>query len=139
MKFRDFLNEAEQEHVIYVKSNYPELWITYAQGSGQTIQLPNLNKYLTNKQGDSNYEASVGKLVKWSKTAKTMKKSGNSKLFEIPQYPMAKMGEKYDIFGGDIKPTKKIYMVIDDNGKIVVVNFFESKNEATAWIKSVSD
>jgi len=133
--FREFILEANDDKVIYVKSTYPELWITYAQGSGTTIQLPNINKFLNSDPSDKeHFDSSVERLWKWAGTAKSIK--AKTKLFEIPVYESVKMGLKYDIWGGDIKPVSKIYMLIRKE-KSIIVNFFKTKNEALGFVGSI--
>jgi hypothetical protein len=67
-----------------------------------------------------------------------LKKKGNVKLFEIPEYPIltGEYGKSYDCWGGDVKPIGKIYMMITEE-KSIIVNFFSKKNEALAWMKSL--
>jgi len=134
MKFKKYLNESKDK-VIYSQG---ELWVTNGQSSGQTAQLPDFSKYLTNKKDDKNYDSLVSKISKFAKNNKPLKSQGTSKLFKIPEYPQVKMGQTYDIWGGKIKPLRMIYMIVDDNGSIVTVNLFKNKNEANNWIKSIS-
>jgi len=136
MKFRDYLNETTDDKVIYVDN---ELWVTYGQGSGQTSYLPDLTKYLTDKGDDKNFDSLVPKLSRFAKSNKPMKqnKSKTVKMFEVPTYPHVQY-EAYDIFGGDIKPNGKIYMIITEE-KNTIVNFFKKKNEALAWMRSLSE
>ena len=139
-KFKNFLNEKTEDKVIYVQG---ELWVTYGQGSGQTAQIPDIKKYLTDKQGDKNFDSLVSKLVKFSRETKPMKSKstkgikGESRLYELPVYPLARSGS-YDIWGGDIKPIKMYYIVIYDS-VISVVNIFDNKTEATNWLKFIAD
>ena len=132
--FKNFVNEAK-EHQVYFCSN--ELWISSGQGSGMTSQFPKIERFITNKSGDKTYDSNVDRLVKWSKVEKPFKKQANSKMYEISEYPLTRMGQTYDIWGGDVKPIGKLYLIID-TGTISVVNLFKSKNEATAWLKSLA-
>lgn len=127
------------DNIVYYNKDSKELWLSYAQGSGRTTQLPDIEKYLTNKSTDKNYDSSVDRLVKWSTQNKPMKAKGNSKLFEIPVYGNYSMGKRYDIFDGDIKAQGKLYMIIDTNPTISVINFFKRKVEAQAWMNSLSE
>lgn len=141
MKFREYLNEATDDKVIYVAD---ELWVTYGQSSGQTTYLPDIKKHLTDKKEDKNYDSLVTKLVKFSRNTKPLKSKstkgikGESRLYELPVYPLARNGNSYDIWGGDIKPIKMYYIVIYDS-VVSVVNIFDSKNEATNWLKFIAD
>lgn len=135
MKFRDYINESK-DRIIFVKD---ELWVTYAQGSGQTAQLPDIKNFLSDDSSDSkHYDSLVPKILKWSKANKPLKtnKDKSVKLFEISTYPLVSMGKKYDIFGGDVKSDGKIYMVVTEE-KNTIINFFKSKNEAINWVGSI--
>jgi len=133
MKFKDFLTESKSDKVIYVEN---ELWVTYDQGSGMTAYLPDITKYLTDKGDDKNFDSLVPRLSKFAKANKPMKqnKSKTVKMFEVPTYPHIRNG-RYDIWGGDVKPNGKIYMIITEE-KNTIVNLFKSKNEASAWMRS---
>lgn len=131
----EYAYESAGYEVIYVKN---ELWLTYGQGSGTTTLLPDLKKYITNKKDDKNYDFLVDKIIKeYSSKVTPLKTKGNNKLFKINEYPVVSMGKKYDIWGGDVKPINDIYMIVNDNGKIAVINFFKSKNEALSWMNSL--
>jgi len=136
--FRKLL-EKEKTYIIYNnEQNYKELWLTYSQGSGSTIQLPNLKKYLNSDITDKeHYDSDVLKIKDIVKSMKPIAKTKNSKLYEIPTYPEARGNNKYDIFGGDVKPNGKIYMIVT-NEKSTIINFFEKKNEAMNWIKTIA-
>ncbi len=130
------LQEKTKDEIYFVKD---ELWIAYGQGSGQTVQFPNLKKYITNKSDDKNFDSSTDRIVKYANGTKPFKqtKSKNNKMFKLPVYPLAPMGKSYDIWGGDIKPIKEYYLIVSTQGH-AVVNIFDNKNEATSWIKSTS-
>ena len=127
------LFEKIKDNVLY-NTDTKELWVTYSQGSGITTYLPDLTKFITD--GKTNHDSIVNNLKKWSNNNKPLKKKSNSKLFEIPTYPSTRYGT-YDIWGGDIKSNGKIYMVITEE-KNTVVNLFDNKNEAIAWMKSIN-
>jgi len=133
MKFKEIFTES-QKHVYYQEG---EIWLSYGQGSGQTIQLPNVKKYLTSDKNDKNYDSLVKDIEKWSDSAKPIKQKSNVKLFEIPVYGRSNMGDKFDIWGGDFKPKDKMYMVVTKD-KNTIINFFTNKNEALNWVKSIS-
>ena len=131
-KFSEFIVEKELEKVIYVNG---EIWVTYGQGSGQTALRPDLKKFMSDDNSDKeHFDSLAGKILEVSKSMKPIKKGGNSKMFEMPEYPSARYG-KYDIWGGDIKPIKKLYFVITEE-KNIIINFFENKNEAVNWVKT---
>jgi hypothetical protein len=131
----EFLKERTEDKVIYVKD---ELWVTYGQGSGTTAQFKDLKSFITNKDGDKNYDSLTNKIVKWSEVNKPLKSKGNSKLFGIEEYPVVSTGKKYECWGGDVKPLRNLYMIVDNNGSITVVNLFQNKNEAMNWMKSLA-
>ena len=64
-------------------------------------------------------------------------KNQNVKLFEIPTYPASRGAEKQDLWGGNIKPNGKMYMIVTRE-KSDIVNFFEKKNEAMNWMKTLA-
>jgi len=135
-KFKNFLNEKTEDKVIYVKES-GELWVTYGQGSGQTAQMQNIKRSINDKTDDKNFDSLVPKIVKWAHANKPLmsNKGKDNKLFEIPVYSLSGNGS-YDIWGGDIKPIGKLYMVVNTVG-VKVVSLFDNKNEAQAWIKSI--
>jgi len=135
--YKDFIIEAKKDKIIFVEGKYLELWVTYAQSSGQTAQFSN-KTYITDKKGDKNYDSLVTKISKFAKANKPMKSSKTSKLFEIPVYPTVSNG-RYDIWGGDIKPIGKKYIIVDDNKVIVTVNLFNNKKESINWINSLKE
>ena len=136
--FREFITEASEEHVLYVNGSN-ELWLQHAEGSGQTIQLPDIKRYVTDKKGDKNYDSLVPKIAKWANKAKAIKKQANSKLFKIPRYELkTQLGNTKDIWGGTQKPVGYLYMNVDTNEAMTVINIFDNKNEAMAWIKSLA-
>lgn len=42
------------------------------------------------------------------------------------------------IFGVVMLNRLTIYMIVNDNGKIAVINFFKTKNEALSWMNSLN-
>ncbi len=109
-------------------------WISYSPGSG--IAVPVRSTYITDKQGDKNQDNSLTKgLVNYANNHTPLKKKGNLSVFEVPVYSKQDTAvEKFDIWGGNIKPIKNRYIVVSQ-GKINVITFFDSKNEALAWLK----
>jgi hypothetical protein len=115
---------------------YKELWLTYSQGSGQTAQLPDLKKFLNSDNSDKeHYDSLVQKIQKAKLLNKVIKSKGKTTLYEVPVYPMTNMGQKYDIWDGEVKPTKTIFMMVTEE-KSTIINMFEKKGEALAWLKS---
>lgn len=136
-KFKEILKESIKDNQVYFVDK--ELWVAYDQGSGQTEYMQTL-KYLTNKQSDKNFSVLVDKIVKWAESRKPIKSAGNSSLFQIAVYTQSNVDKpfrKYDCFGGDISPISSIYMIVDVNETINVINFFKSRNEAMSWLKSM--
>jgi hypothetical protein len=132
--FRSLL-EKQKTAIYYVKD---ELWLAYGQGSGQTIQLPKLSKYLNSDPSDTeHYDSAIDRLIDYASSLKPIKKTSNTKLYEIPRYNLIPQGQFYDIWNGDVKAKSKIYMSITDE-KSTIINFFEKKNEALNWVKSIS-
>ncbi len=135
MTFRNLVEKTEYA-IYYVKD---ELWLAHGQGSGQTVQLPTLAKYLNSDKNDvEHYDSTVSRIVKYTKYLTPIKKTSNTELYEIPSYPLLRgnYGEYYDIWGGTVKPIGKIYMLITEE-KSTIINFFGKKNEALAWINSI--
>jgi len=122
-----------KDYVLY-NTDTKELWVTYGQGSGITTYLPDITKYLTDKRGER-YDSIVPRILRWAKLNKPMKKVKNTMMFEIPMYRSTKSGT-YDIHGGDLEPVSKMYMIITQE-KDTIINFFNNKNEATTWMKSI--
>jgi len=130
-------NRMKDKEVYFVRD---ELWLAIGQGSGQTMQYPDITRARSNKRGDSTYDSSVDNIVQWAEFHKPMKtnKDKNVFMFEIPVYPLIQgysMGS-YDVWGGDVKPIKKYYMIVNTFG-VSVVNMFDNKKEAQAWMRSV--
>ena len=127
---------SSKYEVYFVKDT---LWLAYGQGSGTTSYMPNIKKALSNKSGDRTYDFIVDRILeKYVPTHKPMKtnKDKSVLLYEIPYYELTSYGT-YDIWGGDIKPKKKMYMVISTSKSgLTVINIFDNKNEALAWMRS---
>jgi len=109
------------------------------QGSGKSMNISTgrKNSFKTDKKGDRSYDSLVKEIAEWSKNNRPMKSSGSSKLFEIPEYNILNdPHSEYDIWGGEQEPKDKIYMVVEEDEKII--NLFDNKNEAINWIKSLT-
>lgn len=134
--FKEKLSEVTDTKIYFVGD---ELWVAYGQGSGSTSQFPSIKRAINNKSSDKNYDSNVDKILKYVKNNKAMKTNSSKTTFmyEIPEYPIVRMGEFYDIWGGSITPKNKLYMVVNTDG-VSVVLLFESKNEALAWVRSTS-
>ncbi len=130
-------NRMKDKKIYFVRD---ELWIAHGQGSGQTMQYPDINRARSNKRGDSTFDSSVDNIVQWIEFNKAMKtnKDKNVFLYEIPVYPLIQgySAGTYDIWGGDVKPIKKYYMIVNTYG-VSVINLFDNKKEAQAWMRSV--
>jgi len=135
---REIVESVSEKKIYFVKD---ELWLAYGQGSGRTSQFPDLTRSINNKSGDKNFDSNVTDIVKWTKFNKPMKanKEKTTLMYELPVYeptPRAFLGTTgdFNIWGGDVKPTKKYYMVVSTDG-VAVVNIFAKKNEALAWVR----
>ncbi len=122
------------DYKIYFEDN--TLWVAYGQGSGATSYMPNIEKFLTSGKG-KNHDSIVDRLLTAASAMKPMKSAGNASLYEVPYYGKTEYGKTLDIWGGNIKPAKKYYMVITIE-KDTIVNFFNNKNEAQSWINSIN-
>jgi hypothetical protein len=127
--FSQFINEATQNDV-YVAGN--DLWIAYAAGSGTVIPNIKNKSFVTDKQYDKNFDSATRNIVNWSKTALPMKAKSNSKLYKIPMFDT-----NGSTFSND-KPIGYMYMNVDSNPNVSVVNFFKTKNEAMSWINHIA-
>lgn len=132
------LIEANTDTVLYSQG---ELWVTYGQSSGQTVQIGQNGKtFVTDKKNDPNFNSTVPKIKKWAKKTKPMDNNGHqTNMYKIPEYGRTKMGDTYDIWGGDKTPIGYVYLVMNVSSHNVydVVNFFDNKNEAKAWLRSM--
>lgn len=133
--FTENLNEKTEYKVYYVSN---ELWVAYGQGSGTTAYMPDTRKYLTDKKGDDHYDDIMRNIKKFAESTKPMKAKGDAKMYEVPVYEPSNSYETYDVWGGDKKPSKKYYMIVTSSSTISVLNLFEKKNEALAWMKSIA-
>lgn len=131
---REAIHEARTKHEVYFVDD--TLWVAYGQGSGTTSYMPDITRAINNKSGDERFDTNVDRIINDSnlKPLKT-NKDKDVFLYEIPYYPYSTHG-KLDIWGGDFKPTKKYYMIVNTSG-VAVVNIFDKKAEAMAWMRSV--
>ena len=128
--FEGKINEGAKDKV-YVLNNM--LWLSYSPNSGQTTRITGRG-YLTDKRGDKNYDSSVPKLVKWANSNKPVAKKGKQRVYKIPRYARHETdATQYDIWGGETKPQKYLYMLVA-SGKINVVAVFYSRAEAMSWV-----
>ena len=145
---KEFINEHYVERVDEATKNKlyfveDEFWVAYGQGSGSTIYMPKGLKSVNNKKSDSGYDSDIDKVIEYTNEVKPLKtnSSKSMSLYEIPVYPDVKYSTyadedtMYDIWGGNIKPTKKYYMTINKNG-VIVAEFFKTKGEALGWLNS---
>ena len=131
IKLRSLLTEAKQPQV-FVQNGL--LWLAWGEGSGQTVKIERKG-FITDKSGHKNYSAVVTGVAKWAKRAKPIKKKKNKDgstlfLFKIPSYSNE---TNLDIWGGDEKPKKILYLLVSI-GKVNVISVFHSKGEAMSWI-----
>ena len=123
---------AKDDKVFFVKQgNTYTLWVAYSPGSGTTaIFNGKIKGYITDKQGEENYDSIVRNIAR---------ALPENKIIEVGIYDYStkwNYGDEkdYDIFGGNVKPRKKIYMIVSKQ-KYIVVSFFDTKAEAKYWIK----
>lgn len=133
--FQSKVTASVNNRKIYFETD--TLWVAYGQGSGITSYMPDIKKYLTSDSDDTHYDSIVNKIEKFAEENKPLKKKSNVKLYEVPYYDKYEYGRTLDIWGGDIKPSKKYYLIITEE-KHTVVNIFDNKNEAMGWIKSIT-
>ena len=132
------LLEAKEQYVYY-SEDAKELWLSYDQGSGQTAQLPDTSKYLnSDSEDEKHYDSLVARIAKTTLGNKKIKSKSNTTLYEVPAYPLHIGAERFDIWGGNIKPLKKKYYMIITDEKSTIINIFDNKKEATNWINSIS-
>lgn len=120
------------------------LWLAYGQGSGSTTYMPRGLKAISNKKSDSSYDFNIDKIIEVTNELKPIKtsKTKSMSLYEVPVYDRissssySNLDTIYDIWGGNVKPTKKYYMTINKSG-VIVAEFFKTKNEALNWINSI--
>ena len=127
------LTEAPEYKIYMIKDT---LWVAYGEDSGATARIKSIGSYLTNKKGD-HYDSIVDKIVIAAKDLKVIKQGGTAKMFELPVYDIPATGKTIDAWGGTIAPRKTRYMILTQD-RDAVVNFFDSKGEALAWIKSMA-
>ena len=117
----------------------PTLWVSYGEGSGTTLYMVDLHRYLSSDQSDTgHYSSIVSKLSSFVKVTEPIKAKNNVKLFEIPVYPSEKYTQfslTLDVWGGDVKPQDKYYMMVTEE-KSTIINFFKSEKEALSWVKA---
>jgi len=104
------------------------LWRAYAPGSGSVTVFKGLpTGYITDKSSDKNFDIN----------AKTISRAfPKGKVIQLDVYDYRDGDQKnYKVFGGDVKPSKRLYMVVSKQ-KDVVVNFFDKKGEAAYWAKN---
>lgn len=137
--------KSRAEHVYFeLNRKHLTLWAAYAHGSGMTsVKVQNGgNGYLTNKRDHANYDLIVDRVIDWAKTAKPVKAKGSSALYSIPVYtPWLDAPHSSDVQRSpfrDSETSGEIFMVLDQTGELVVLNFFAKKGEAQKWLTSQS-
>jgi hypothetical protein len=146
--FKELFTESSEYEVYFIGDNsYITLWLAYGDGSGTTKLVDKVDTYLTNKKEDKNYDSIVNDIVKkFVNRKKPLKSKGDSKLYKIPFYDLYDVqrkkysdgGGKLDVWGGNIKPKKYVYMIVNQNEVITVISFFTRKGEADSWMRSLS-
>jgi len=133
--FTELFTESTKYHMYFTKNTF---WVAYGQGSGTTTMMYDIKKYLTDKPDDKNYDSILRNIIRAAKDTKPVKSKGDVKMYAVPYYAdNTPQGRYLSVWGGDIAPTKTYYMILSE-GIPSVVNFFDKKNEALAWIKSIA-
>jgi hypothetical protein len=132
--YKEILQERTENKIYKVED---ELWVAYAQGSGQTFKVK--SSYITDKSGDENENKQlVRKFVEYAKNNKPIKAKDDLYLYELPIYNSSNVlydsGKDLDVWGGTQKPVKNEYYVVSI-GNTSVITFFETKKEALNWLK----
>jgi len=119
------------------------IWLSWNPGSGYTHQIK--KGFITDKKGDAHFNSMAKDILKWSEKNTPMKKNKRGKLYKLPHYSRQQLynpqqafrsiqPSDYDIWGGDVKPEKYVYMHVHSD-KYIVISFFTNKNEALSWLK----
>jgi hypothetical protein len=118
---------------IYQVKKDGEIWFAYGPGSGSTTKIK--GGYITDKKDDTKYNQTTHAFVEYAKANKPMatNKDKSVGMYALPVYDSMDHS-MFDVWGGDKKPAKVRYFVVS-KGEINVVNFFETKGEASNWIK----
>lgn len=136
--FKQHLAEGINNTKMYFLNNV--LWVAYANNSGYTAANYKPTQFMSDDRSDTaHYDGIIDDIKKFAKNTKPLKANGNSKLYVIPIYqnPYNKhWDDKLDIWGGNIKPEKKVYHMVITEEKNTIVNFFTKKGEALAWLKN---
>jgi len=134
------LNEATGKEKIYIQNGL--LWISRSPGSGSTTRLRGRG-YFTDAKGDKNFDSDAKEFGIWAKKNKPIKKKKTStgsvvSLFSVPEYIKGIDVNDMDIWGGEVRPNKRLHMVVS-SGKINVIMVFDSKAEAISWISHTAE
>lgn len=148
---RKTLNESSKNDVLFVEkvsNNWYQLWMSYSPGSGTTYQLTNFKKFLSDNPEHKEWDHITKDIIEWSNLHTPTIKRNQHKLYEIPIFDLnryrATNPQLYqpgyrdlEIFGGEIKPVGKIYMVIStETSGFNIINFFNNKAESISWTKN---
>ena len=120
---------------IYMLDNY--LWTSYSPNSGTTAKVVR-NSYFTDKKSDDHYDYIAHYILKWATKEKPIAKSKTQKMFKVPVYNPKLSGydaTNYSVWGGHETPYRYMWMIIS-YGNINVINLFDSKNEASNWLRT---
>ena len=150
IKLKRLINEASGGDVVYGEES-PfgrgiDLWISWSPGSGQTLPLKDFKSvWITNstspKAAGHEDKHRVNDLVNWALKHKAVLKNKVARLHKIPVYNTVHSSDggarRMSVWGGDIKPSGAIYMVISkETDGSYVIDFFKGFNEARNWVTS---
>jgi hypothetical protein len=121
---------SARDNVFFVKQgNTYTLWVSYAPNSGDTaIFKGKIDNYFTDNS-KWNYDYIVRLLAKNMPVNKVV-------TIPIYDYVYSEGHRAYDIYGGDLKPSKKAYALREVDGMgDNIISFFSRAGEARAWLK----
>ena len=135
--YDEFLNErykGGKSDQVFIQNQ--ALWVSHWPGSGSTTEFhedpARFRGYKSNDLSDNkHFDSNVTKILKWAKDVKPLDKKDKTSLYKIPVYPPFKNHEDFTVWGGDVKPTHFIFMLIATGGNnITYLNFFKTRKEA---------
>lgn len=145
---KEILKEERSSDKIFFIRDTNTLWIAHSPGSGTAQPLKKLQngsyKSISDVETDDSYNDSTSRVINWADKNNPIKikDSGKVRIYEIPVYKTAVNKGGYteentlDIWGGEIKPEKNMYLRIAKTGKNDsnnIVVFFDNKREAYSF------
>ena len=123
---------------IYFDS-YKLLWLGWSQGSGHTTRAD--QSLITNVDDLGVYDPYIcEKIIKSTEGLRAIRKKDTQyatiRLYKVPVYGNKAdryLDEKYDIFGGEIKPTGYKYLSCTKEKGNIFIHIFKSMGEAKGF------